>query len=181
MISTMRDSRSDNRHHFLLLTYTELDFLINRDQLCASLFLERIDEFACAAPAISGTMEYRHETVPIFDFDTFLHRHFQCSIDSLVKFALICELSAFSPAFQTAFHALIGEPHPELSPTYIALTVGSQAQIIQIPLREIHLIPGSLRKTETEFGVLGCRFPETSKIQYFLDIETILRNDVLEG
>ena len=176
MISTTRDVR---RHNFLLLTYAEMDFLVNREQLCASLFLEHIGEFAGDIGTFSGTMEYREQTIPIFDFDLFLHQHFQCKIESLVKFALICELSAFSYEFQKMYYDRVGQPHPELSSTYIALTVGSQAQIIQVPLTEINLIPGGLRQKETQLGVLGCRFPPTQRIEYFLDIETILRNEVL--
>jgi len=176
MISTTRDVR---RHNFLLLTYAEMDFLINREQLCASLFLEHLDEFAGDAGTISGTMEYREQTIPVFDFDAFLHQNFHCKIESLVQFALICELSAFSQEFQNTYYERIGQLHPELSARYIALTVGSQAQIIQVPLTEINLIPGGLRQKETQRGVLGCRFPPTQRIQYFLDIETILENEVL--
>jgi hypothetical protein len=116
--------------------------------------------------------------VPIFDVDTFLHQHFQCRVETLVKFALICEVSTFSEDFRTIYHDTVSQPHPELSSSYIALTVGSQAQIIQIPLLEIHRIPLGLRTKHFQHGVLGCRFPATQKIQYFLDIETILRNAI---
>lgn len=178
MISTPPERR---RHYFLLLTAAEMEFLINRDQLCASLFLDQIDAWPGTGSALSGTMQFREQTVPIFNFDNVLQRCFQCTIESLVKFALVSDVSEFSREFQTAYRRHMLRAHPELSPDYVALIVGSQAQIIQVPLMEINLIPAGLRQKQAARGVLGCRFSASGRIQYFLDIETVVRNEVLQG
>lgn len=166
-------------HDFLILTYTELDYLVNRDQLFASLFLEETTEFESGFSYLSATMQYREHTLPVFDFDAFLRDIFQCKVESLVKFALICELASFSGHNRAIYQESILQEHQELSAEYLALTVSSQAEIKRIPLAEINLVPLGIRSKQNKEGVLGCRFSADGKIQYFLDIETIVMNCIV--
>ena len=53
-----------NDHEFLILTYAELDYLINRDQLFASLFLEEITELEIEVRYLSACMRYRDHILP---------------------------------------------------------------------------------------------------------------------
>ena len=122
-------SPDNNDHEFLILTYAELDYLVNRDQLFASFFLEEITELEIGIKYLSAHVQYRDHILPVFDFDAFLQDTFQCHIESLVKFALICKLTSFSEKHRTAYQQRVLQEHPELSSEYIALVVSSQAEI----------------------------------------------------
>ena len=170
------NSLETHEHAFLILDYPDMDFIVNRDQIFASLFLEETAFFESGLLYFPASMEYYEHRLPVFELDLFLKHTFTCKIESLVKFALICELSCFSPENQAVYQAQMLHAHPDFSSDYIAFKVSSHAKIRPVPLAEISLLPEGIRLKQNKEGILGCRFPAQANMQYFLDIETILFN-----
>lgn len=173
MISNSLDTA---QHDFLTLTYVGMDFLVNYDQISASLFLDDTAPLASHNRYFQEQMSYYEECVPVFDLDLVLQESFGCKLGSLVKFVLLIECAACSAAHQAMYQEQILRSHPELSTTYIAFKVSSHAQITTIALVELDLLPANLRQKQTANGILGLRFPPEGGIQYFLDLETLMFN-----
>ncbi len=166
-------------HEFLILDYPDIDFIVNRDQIFASLFLEETSAFESRFRYLSAQMEYSDHTLPVFDLDLFLKDIFDCRIEGFVKFALISEFAAFSEKLRGTYQQNMLQDYSELSSEYIAFKVSSHAKIRPVPLPEISLLPSGIRWKQNKEGILGCRFPKDAHMQFFLDIETIVFNSLL--
>ncbi|MCP4400833.1 MAG: hypothetical protein GY801_26465 [bacterium] len=165
-----------SEHEFLILDYSSMDFIVNREQLFASIILEDAVEFESEFNYLSSLMAYREQTLPVFDFDAFLLETFSGEFEQSLKVALIIDLASFSEGNRSLYQERILREHTEFSSEYLALKVHSHAGIKRVALSEVCLIPAGLRERQSQEGILGCRFLAGGKIQYFVDIETLVFN-----
>jgi hypothetical protein len=163
-------------HEFLFVRHRRIGFLINRDHFFASVYLQQIGplpESIGASAFWAGTMDFRQETLLVYRLDKRLGDLFGDVPQDGLKIALIVDTQVFSPenrrTFQTATESVV----PAVSRNMIAFRIGSQAEIRHLSLRDIRLIPMSLRAVLNRRGILGCRFPDNDSVFFFVDIETI--------
>ena len=169
---------NNNQHEFLILNCVDMDFIINRNQFFASIFLEESAINKSYARYFSSQMIYHGQTLAVFDFNKFLKDTFGSGIISMYNIALICDISLFSESNQSVYRKHILKKNTDLSSEYLALKLNVQARIKHIPLSEIRLIPSGIKEKLKKEGILGCRFKHN--IQFFVDIETIIFKCMLE-
>ncbi len=153
------------RHDFLELSYDGLGFLVDRDSFFSSLYLERE----------SGIVEFNGDNIFTFNMDRLLGREFKLKESESLKLALICDTEGYTEESRKKFSGLVKELD-DISTRYIALKIGSQAEINSILLDEIKLIPVSLRKRLLNEGLLGCRFRKPEYPQFLIDLEAFVFN-----
>jgi hypothetical protein len=171
----MTSEHHDNKlHEFLVLSWIEMDFIINRNQFSASVFLQEEMKYQEDARYFSSLMTYNGQTLPVFNFNAFLTDTFRSGIHSNFNIALICDISLFSRANQSSYRKHFLKNNTDISSQFLAVKVSVHAGMNHVPLSEINLIPPGLRGKLNNEGILGCRFTNKNNIQYFVDIETII-------
>ena len=75
---------------------------------------------------------------------------------------------------------LIKTENIECDENYISFSLTSHSEIKKINIYEIKLLPKSLRKFYSHYGILGSYFPVQGNIKYFADIENIFFNSLLK-
>jgi len=170
-----------NRHEFLVLSYPDMSFIINRDQLFASIFLEESQALDCDIQYLYAQMAYLNQNLPIFDLEAFIKNVFNRQNKSTLNVALVAELESFSPENQKSYRKHVLNKFKNFSEKYVALKVNVNAVIKSIGLSEVRLIPKSLLDIQEKYGILGCRFTKDNYIQYWLDFETIIINCIKRG
>ncbi|ETR71383.1 MAG: hypothetical protein OMM_02524 [Candidatus Magnetoglobus multicellularis str. Araruama] len=167
-----------NMHEFLVLSYPELGFIINRDQIFASVFLEESQEMESDTRYLTAQMQFNEHTLPVFDLEHYIKDVFDCQNESLLNVALIVDRTIFNADNQETYADTIIKQYSYFSEQYLALKVNVNAVIKGIALSEVRLIPIGIREVLQGQGILGCRFPESCLIHYWLDFETIIINCV---
>ncbi len=167
-----------SEHKFLILNYSEMDFIINRNQFVTSIFLENTTRFESGFKHITSLVRYYEQTLPVFDADALLKNSYNCRVNSSLRLALISDITSFSEKNRSLYKKHILKRHSDLSSKYLALMVSSHARIKSLALSESKLIPQGIKMIYKQEGVLGCRFSEQGNIQYFLDIETLVFNQI---
>jgi hypothetical protein len=159
---------------FLLISYREMGFLINRSQFSASTTLEGVTPVKKAPPYLTGTFSYNKGKILLFDYDAYLQDTFRCHRIGDSRLCILMGMDDFSPVRRPLIGKLL--KHPSLSREYLGLVISSQAEIIEIALDELFLSPLNMRPYLNRRGIYGCRFPEADKIQHFIDFEITIIN-----
>lgn len=162
---------------FLVVQYAANSFLINREQFATSLYLEKEFPIKSSFKYFSTLTEYDENYLIVFDFDRYLNDLFNCASKEESKLILITDINLFAEVHQKLFDSLRLRKHNELfSKRYIAIKVCNTTKLESIPLVDLKLIPHSIRSAMGQNGMLGLRFQDNKKIQYFVDCETIMVN-----
>ena len=133
----------------------------------SSLYLEEKSEI----------VEFNGDRIYTYNMDRLLCREFGLNESETLKLALICDTENYNAGNRRKFSRLV-KGLDDISTRYIALKIGSQAEINSILLDEIKLIPVSLRACLLSEGLLGCRFRNPEYPQFLIDLEAFVFNTV---
>ncbi|MDF2577975.1 MAG: hypothetical protein K0S74_1459 [Chlamydiales bacterium] len=184
MISEAKSKDSD-LFNGLLLSYPEIDFLVNRDYIFASITLEKSIPINMSHKHINSAIKYKDSLVAMIDFAPYLQELFHFIDESKSNVVLIIAIDSFNYRNQQAIRKLLMQQgQQDLSDSYIALKAGHSAQIHKTPFNQLSLTPNCLRKSHWHAGLLGVRFldikgQKQQKIQYLVDIERIVFHQIL--
>lgn len=153
---------------FVMISYPGADYLVNREEVISSLYHggdERRGGNAVEA------MAYHHRTIPLISLDDHLRLFYgeKSAQDSGV--ILFIRGSGGKAPFPRIRKKSDGG---EIDTSVIAVRVSGMAGMLSIPLPELKPFPGDIRKGLAKYGLLGVRFPEQGRIQYFIDLKTIV-------
>ncbi len=162
---------------FLLVEQGAAGFLINREQFYASLYLQDLKPLTGtdddSRRYCAGTIDFRDEQILVYDLDRRLGELFQLEADPGLSIALVADVSAFSEKARQQFREMAEIKAPEVSRNTVAYRIGSRAEIKNLPLSQVKLIPAGLKELLRSKGVYGCRFGQEIQIYYFVDIEKL--------
>jgi len=159
---------------FLEIHYSEMGFLINRNQFSSSIMFEKRKRVRSRLVYFNTVISYKADFLIAFDMDYFLQSHFKCNDPGELKLALIVNINTFNKKNMDLLRKIFSKSKISLSPDYIAITAPSQSTVKSIPLDEIKLMPHLIRNTLFDYGLLGCRFFDPGNTYYFIDIEGII-------
>ncbi len=165
---------------FLVLQYREIDFLIHRSQFTGSSSLNELYEVHSGCPDyFDKYTDYNSRNLVLCDFDQFLMDNYKCKNPSRLKLCLIVNIADYNN--ETIQRVMkITDLHEDVHIDSIGLIVSSQVEIKTLSLNEFYVNPPGLDGLLLRNGLLGCRFSNESRIQFFIDIETNIRN-ILTG
>ena len=165
---------------FLVLAYREIDFLINRSQFSGSSSLNEIRESGFDTPDyFNKYTDYNKKSLVLCDFDQFLMDRYRCSNPSQLKLCLIIRIDEFDNKSSLSIMEIIRQ-HENSYSDIIGLIVSSQVEMRPLKLSGFNLNPPGLNSRLYKNGLLGCRFREAERIQFFIDIKTNIEN-ILSG
>ena len=148
----MNNCKKIYSHHFIVLEYSKVDFLINPSQIAASFIPQhRLGNQNGKQDDTENTLQqdfYQGQKIIVWDIDAHLRKKFQLLDLSRVDFALVLQKNKPMVA--------VGVP---------------QGKLTNIHFDELWGVPRILANQLKAKGILGLRFSAKSKIQYFIDIE----------
>lgn len=168
-------------HDFLSVQHENIGFLINQDPFFASVYLENVGGIPQSAAVFShcgGTMNFRRETLLVYELDECLGALFRDNPKKGLKIALIADIHVFNRRNQALFQRIAEAVAPDICQHMLAFRIGSQAEVSRLPLHRIRMLPARLRNSLQQRGVLGCYFPDAAGASFMVDIETILFEDL---
>ena len=160
------------KHDFLELSYEKIGFLVNRDQFFSSIYLDENTEFT----------EYNGELLFTFNLDKCLNEYFHYESTDTLRLALICDVTGYTEMNRKRFKVIRGdyEGKKDISSRYLALKIGSQAEINSLPLSGIKMIPSALQDFQLRKGIIGLRFKKETYPQFLIDIEQFVFNELFK-
>lgn len=164
---------------FLILNYETIDFFVNRDQFSGSTTLDEIKEIKSPISYINQMFKYNGQNILLFDCDAFLRKLYNCNSINTSRLCLLMKPENFTKKGQPLINKLLNT-NDSFSNEFMGLIISSHSEISKIAINEIFLSPSGIRKRLNTQGLYGCRFPVPEKIQYFIDLETIIQN-VIKG
>ncbi len=175
---------SDKEFEFLRLSYKEVDFLINRKQFFASMIVNDVKSVSSACSFIHSIMPYNEQNVLLYDLDFFIQASFknvkrieEASHNSL---AIITDIQAMSDKNKSILKKIKFKGKSLIDNGHFGFVLHIQSEIIMIPIEHLKLFPQNVRTFFNLKGILGCRFID-KRIQYVIDIDTILSNSIMEN
>ncbi|MDA3958953.1 hypothetical protein [Oceanispirochaeta sp.] len=170
---------SGGRQDFLLLNYDNVDFFVNRSQFSGSTTLNDIRTIKSSLTYINKVFKYNGNNILLFDCDQFLKDIYACEIGNKSCLCLLMRLDNFTDKNKPLIKKLLAR-NPRISQESLGLIITSHSEIKKLVFDEIYLSPRGVRRLLREQGLYGCRFPESGRIQYYIDLELIIIN-VLKG
>lgn len=114
----------------------------------------------------------------MFELDSYLGSIFGNRDTGVMKIALVASIDSFSRVNRDYLRGVIFKLSPEASTAHIAFRVGSHAEIKNITFESLRLLPPHTRPRLYGVGVIGCRFPETGSVDFLLDLESLIFNNL---
>ncbi len=161
---------SNLSYEFLLLHYPNIDFLISSSEIQETLYIRNFREIQGKNKYFAGIAEYKKGNILIADFQNYLNKTFKLIVKSDFHVAIV-----YNAGSSGLFKDIAGE-FSGWDGSSIGLIVTNSFELKEIPLGEIKLIPESIRKKNFEHGILGVRFLDDKKNQYYLDMKNTIKN-----
>ncbi|MBN1498716.1 MAG: hypothetical protein JW982_01050 [Spirochaetes bacterium] len=169
-----------NNCNFLIIHYSEFDFLLNRNQITGSVSNIESSSLDSDNPYINEIINYGDKKLISIDLDLFLRNIFPVKDGSAAKLSVIADISVFSGKNREIITEIIKVTSESCDRKYISFSLSSQSEIKKIDIFSLKLFPLIFRKFYHQYGLLGCRFSEEGKIQYYTDIENLFFNALLK-
>jgi hypothetical protein len=163
---------------FLEIPCGDCDVLLNSAQFAAGIVLRHDAELEGGRPYLNHTVRYAADTILVFDLRARLHSIFAVPPVDTASIALLADASRFTDDHREAFRSFARTIPGDISAGRLCLRVGLGAalRLSSIPLREIRPVPAAIRDRCYDGGLLACRFEPAGRVQYLVDIETIVFN-----
>jgi len=165
---------------FLHIMYGHTGFVINREQICSSILLEDLKEIESNLQYLKGIIQYKDNKVLLFDLERYLWSAFRISAAKEGSLVFITETKNFSEnnlAIIDKFDT--GNQICAFEKNYIALRVGNDATAIKRDIHDLRNIPQGIRNSQYKAGIIGLNFFGDGRINYLIDIESIIFNKLL--
>lgn len=176
MVSTENKSVLDD---FLVLNYRDKDFLISRNQFSGSTSITDRKHLKSKNSYFRSYIPYNGEKMLLCDFNLYLKDKFDSEEAGMSQVSLILHLKDTPPRHRKILMKFLSQ-NPSFSQTALGIIVTSQAEIHQLPLYELNLNPPGLDQRLQFFGLLGVRFADETRVQFFIDLQKNLIN-ILTG
>ena len=164
---------------FLFLSYSEIDFFVNRTQFSGSTSLDGVSRIGSPLQYLDSVFTFNNRKILLFNCDEFLRQTYNCTSGGGSRLCLLMRMENFTPKIRSHIGRLTAK-NSRLSGEYIGLIITSCSEIKKLEIGRIYLSPQGIRRHLSRFGLYGCRFPDEGRIQYFIDLEIIIFN-ILRG
>jgi hypothetical protein len=168
-----------NRCDFLIIHYAEIDFLFNRNQVVGSVSNIEEDEIESSIPYLNSVVRYGSRTLLSVNLDLFLRNIFLIPDEPTVRFSVIVDYTVFSKNNQDTIASIIENEQIECDKRFISFSLTSHSEIRKIDILTLKLMPDLLRSYYHTYGLFGCRFVQSNRVQYYTDLENLFFNAVL--
>jgi hypothetical protein len=164
---------------FICSRYSNMEFLLSRDQFAESA--ELTNEKAIKSPIkyLASVTRHQGRILPLFDFDFYLRSVFGAKQEDMRAILLIASIQKMSRLARETFQNLNikqGNDHEKLD--YIGIKMTAASETVPLEKHEMRILPPLSQEVQHKRGIVGLRFPDNGKIQYILDIETIIINNI---
>jgi len=118
---------------------------------------------------VDSIIRFNDRDVPLFRLDDLLGKIFCIPEPSRLRAGLVAKIGAFGPKCAEAFKSAVHDRLPGADTEYIALGIGGDGAIRNMPWQELRPTPMSLRRFLWTRGIVACRFGEPGHIEYLID------------
>jgi hypothetical protein len=118
---------------------------------------------------LDSILRFNDLDVPLFRLDDLLRDMFRIPEPSRLRAGLVARIDAFGPACAEAFRLTVNDSLPGADTEYIAIGIGGNGAIRNMPWQELRPAPSSLRRFLWTRGIVACRFGEPGRIEYLID------------
>lgn len=160
---------------FVMLSYPRADYLVNREEVISSVY--QGGETSRGGSGVIGAMAYNQRTIPVISLDDHLGLYFCESPMPDREVLLFVRGSAGAAPFPRIKKKSDGG---EVDTSVIAVRASGAAEILSLPLRELRPLPRGVRKELVKNGLLAVRFPAGRRIQYFIDLKTVIILSIIQ-
>ncbi len=154
---------------FVMISYPGADYLVNREEVISSIY-HGGDPYR-GENGVIGAMAYNQKTIPVISLDDHLGLHFGERPVPDREALLFIRGSGGAAPFPRIKKKSDGG---EVDTSVIAVRASGAAEILSLPLRELRPLPRGVRKVLAKHGLLAVRFPAGRRIQYFIDLKTVI-------
>lgn len=172
---------TSSKCNFLIVHYNSVDFLFNRNQITASVSNIESKSISTGINYVTEVINYGSKKLLSINMDGFLRNIFKIDDEPYVKLSVITDINAFSRLNTEKIREIIDSENIECDKNYISFSLTSRSEIRKIDISALKLIPKTFRGFYNHYGILGCHFPVSDRIQYFADIENLFFNSLLKG
>ncbi len=165
------------RQDFLLLNYTNMDFVVNRSQFSGSTSIDELRKINSSISFINSIFTFNDQKILLFDCDDFLRQTYSCDNGNRSRLCLLMRMENFSKKIRPLIAKILAKSS-KLSKEYFGLIITSHSEIRKLEIEEIYLSPKGIRRHLNRNGLYGCRFPVENRIQYYIDLEIIILNAI---
>lgn len=170
-----------NRCNFLIIHYEEMDFILNRTQITGSVSNIESRKISCQVPHVKEVIMYGNRKLLSVDLDSYLRYIFGIKEEPQVKLSVIVDVENFSKFNRETILKIIDQDNIACDSRYISFSLTSRSEIRKLDITTLRLFPDTYRERYIHSGLIGCRFPEDNRVQYFADIENLFFNSLLNG
>jgi hypothetical protein len=164
---------------FLCIHYENMEFLIDRKRFLLSSKPEYEKNIKSPVKYLTSIVRYNNCTLPVFDLDNYFRNAFQSEAPFCSPTVLISRLSMYEAGTRQLLRSIkIKQGNENRSSEYFGIKVPSKSEVLNIPMPELKFIPALLEEVHYKRGILGFRFLNDGKIQYFIDCEIIIVNNI---
>ncbi|MDC7124256.1 MAG: hypothetical protein PQJ46_01730, partial [Spirochaetales bacterium] len=130
-------NQDNNTADFLILQYSEIDFLINRKQFTGSSSLTQINKITSSIPYFDSYTNYNSKNLILCNVDKFLMDKYKCTNPSILKLCLIFNISELNKELPESLKNIIFEKkaHEDI----IGLFVSSLVEIKPLFLGDFNI------------------------------------------
>jgi hypothetical protein len=165
---------------FLRAHYANMEFLFSRAQFASSSELKSEKRIKSPIRYISSFTQYNEQVLPIFDFNSYLENVFGARAETDNRMLLVLNISSLSDSSKGSLSGLNLKHGSDVQKLeYFGIKIVGTSEIIVLRRNEMMILPPLMKEVQNKRGILGLRFLEDGKIQYILDLEIILLNNIL--
>lgn len=174
---------ADNRLKVLTIPYAQVELLINRDQCSTSVYIAEVRPRKTPCLYLKEGLRLKETLIPLFDLDLFFRDTFKLQPVGEAHLALIREKQTLSPSIQAQISQWEDLFYEEEEPRgdSVALRVASATIMTEVLLSDLRLQPGVLSPVLEEQGLLAVSFPPGGKMEYMLDLDSLLEKKILNA
>ncbi len=161
-----------NNHTFdcVVLEFLHTEFIINRKQVFMELPIDSIQNTVCNMNFFCKLISYKQTNLILFDFGSYLKKLFYFSESIYHKAILLCHIDR-SETYKNLAERVIEKD--QINSHVMALEVTNYIRLENLLLPDIKLLSKPIRHKLFENGLIGVRFTDDKKIQYFIDVESL--------
>ena len=160
---------------FLQIRYSPVSFLVNQNQIAAGVHPGREKPVSSFLKYCNSTMDYQGQELALLDLDGYLNDTYGATNSAENGLAIVCDLGPHAAGIPSRLETWSQEVGlVSLSKRFMALKLKGTAETLTCPIREMKLLPPSLRTGCRKHGLLALRFGEEGEICYLLDLEGVI-------
>jgi hypothetical protein len=121
-----------------------------------------------------GLFAHNGQELPVFDLDQAIAAVFGVKPPTAFPLALVVSLETARPETLARLEAACRRQDLAFCPGRLACALSCELAFLTLADGERRLFPAAIRAQLASRGLAGCRFPAVGRIDYFLDLESLM-------